>query len=239
MNPVWIIAKKELNSFFDSLIAYILLISFLGFSGYFTWMNSNADIFFVKQASLQVFFGVSYWTLFFFIPALTMRQLAEEKKSGTIELLLTKAVTDRQLVLGKFLACFLLVAIALAFTLPYYYTVASIGNIDHGATISGYFSLLLMSAAYISLGLLTSSITNNQIVAFLLALLIGIFFHFLFDMIGGGMRGFWGDLFSGLSLRQHFESMRRGVIDSKDLVYFFSLIALGLALSTRFIARRA
>ncbi len=238
MNPTWIIAKKELSSYFDSLIAYILLIAFLGFSGFFTWMSSNADVFFRKQADLQVFFNVAFWTLFFFIPALTMRQLAEEKKSGTIEMLLTKAVSDRQVVIGKFLACLLLVAIALLFTLPYYYTIAKIGDVDHGATISGYFALLLMSAAYISIGLFTSSITNNQIVAFLLALLIGIFFHFLFDVIAGNMTGTLGEFFDNLSMRNHFGSMQRGVIDSKDLIYFGSIILLGIVFSELAISKR-
>ncbi|MEM1324218.1 MAG: ABC transporter permease [Bacteroidota bacterium] len=238
MNPIWIIAKKELSSFFDSLIAYILLTIFLGFSGFFTWLNSNADIFFRKEADLQVFFSVAFWTLFIFVPALTMRQLAEEKKTGTIELLLTKAVSNRQVVMGKFLACLLLVVIALLFTLPYYYTVSQLGNIDHGATICGYFSLLLMSAAYIAIGLFTSSITNNQIVAFMLALVIGIFFHFLFDVIASTSQGFIGQLFDSLSLRQHFDSMRRGVIDSKDLIYFGSLILLGLTLSEVIISKR-
>lgn len=238
MNPVWIIAKKELSSFFDSLIAYILLIAFLGFSGFFTWMASNADIFFRKQADLQVFFSVAFWTLFIFVPALTMRQLAEEKRSGTIELLLTKAVSNRQVILGKFLACLMLVAIALIFTLPYYYTITKLGNVDHGATISGYFSLLLMSAAYIAIGLFASSITNNQIVAFMLALLIGIFFHFLFDIIASNMTGVMGEIFDTLSLSQHFQSMQRGVIDSKDLVYFGSIIFLGLSLSELFISKR-
>ncbi len=238
MNPIWIIAKKELSSFFDSLIAYILLIAFLGFSGFFTWMASNADIFFRKQADLQVFFSVAFWTLFIFVPALTMRQLAEEKKTGTIELLLTKAVSNRQVVLGKFFACLMLVGIALLFTLPYYYTVSKLGNIDHGATISGYFSLILMSAAYIAIGLFASSITNNQIVAFLLALLIGIFFHFLFDVMAGNASGMMGEILDSLSLRQHFESMQRGVIDSKDLIYFVSIILLGVSLSELMISKR-
>jgi len=238
MNPIWIIARRELGSFFDSLIAYILLIAFLGFSGYFTWMSSNADVFFRKQADLIVFFNIAYWTLFFFIPALTMRMLAEERKTGTIELLLTKAVTDRQVVLGKFFACLMLVGIALLFTLPYYLTIAQLGNIDHGATITGYLSLLLMSAAYISIGLFASSITNNQIVAFLLALLVGIFFHFLFDMFASNLTGNLGLLFDNLSLRQHFDSMMRGVLDTKDLVYFFSIIFLGLSLSEVMLARR-
>ena len=237
MNPVWTIAKRELNSYFDSLIAYIILIAFLGFSGFFTWLYGG-DVFFRKQADLNVFFGVARWTLFFFIPALTMRQLAEEQKVGTIELLLTKAVTDRQVILGKFLSCFLMVSIALAFTLPYYISIASMGNIDHGATLSGYLGLLLMSAAYISIGLFASSITNNQIVAFLLALFIGIFFQWIFGILSTGSTGFWAELFNTLSLANHFDSISRGVIDTKDLIYFATIIILGVLLSELSISKR-
>ena len=238
MSPSWIIAKRELNSFFDSLVAYILLIAFLGFSGFFTWLNSNADIFMRKQADLMVFFQVAFWTLFLFIPAITMKQLAEEKKTGTIEMLLTKEVTNRQVIIGKFLACFMMVLIALFFTLPYYVTVANIGNIDHGATICGYFGLVLMSAAYIAIGLFASSITNNQIVAFLLALFISIFFHMIFGFMASGASGFFGNLFDTLSLSRHFESISRGVLDTKDLIYFLSITALGLLLSEINISKR-
>ena len=237
MREIWILAKRELGSFFDSLVAYILLIAFLGFTGFFTWL-SVADIFFRKQADLQVFFNVALWTLFLFIPAITMKQLAEEKKSGTIELLLTKSVSDRQLVLGKFLACFLLVCVALALTLPYYITLANIGNIDHGATISGYLGLMLMSAAYIGIGLFASSLTSNQIVALLLALLIGIFFQFLFSAIGSGMTGWMGELFAGLSVTRHFESIARGVIDTKDVIFFVSIAVLGIFSAESMISKR-
>ncbi len=237
MNPIWIIAKRELGSFFDSLVAYIMLIAFLGFSGFFTWLFGS-DIFFVKEASLQVFFGVAFWTLFVFIPAITMRQLAEEKKTGTIEMLLTKSVNNRQLVLGKWLACFLLVAIALLFTLPYYFTVASLGEIDHGATISGYLALLLMSAMYVSIGIFASSLTNNQIVAFLLALLIGIFFHFLFGIMAGSTSGWLSEILDTLSLSNHFESISRGVLDSKDLIYFISITLFGILMAEYMIAKR-
>jgi ABC-2 type transport system permease protein len=120
MNTIWTITRRELSSFFDSLVAIIMIVLFLGFTGFFTWI-SGADIFMTGQASLRSFFGISYWTLFFFIPALTMRLLAEEKKTGTIEMLLTKPVTDRQVILGKYLASLILVAIALAFTLLTYY----------------------------------------------------------------------------------------------------------------------
>jgi len=227
MYTIWIITKRELGSFFDSLIAYILLILFLGISGFFTWLFGS-DIFLVGQASLRAFFSIAYWTLFFFIPALTMRLLAEEKRSGTIEILLTKSVSDRQVVLGKFLSTLILIAVALAFTLPYIITVASLGNMDTGGVICGYLGLLFMSGVYISIGLFTSSITQNQIVAFLLALFTGLFFHLLFDLLASSATGFIGQLFNTLSMRVHFESISRGIIDSSDLIYFFSLMAIGL-----------
>jgi len=237
MNKIWILAKRELSTFFDSLTAYIILVAFLGLSGLFTWIY-GADIFMRNQADLQVFFNIAYWTLFFFIPAITMRTLAEENKSGTIELLLTKAVTDWQVVAGKFLACLLLVIIALALTLPYYITVWKLGPVDHGAVWAGYLGLILMAATYSSIGIYTSSITNNQIVAFLLALLIGVFFHVIFEFLGSNFTGTIGGIFNYLSLGTHFESISRGVIDSKDLVYFFSLIFLGLVLAETSLSKR-
>ena len=230
-------ARRELRSFFNSLIAYILLVAFLGFSGFFTWI-SGADIFMVGQASLQSFFGIAYWTLFFFIPGLTMGQLAEENRSGTIELLLTKPISDWQVIIGKFLSTWILIAIALAFTIPYYITVSTLRPIDHGAVWAGYLALLLMSASYIAIGLFASSISNNQIVGFLLALLIGIFFHIIFNILSASFTGLLGNIMHYLSLSTHFESISRGVIDTKDLIYFFSLIALGLAAAEFVITRR-
>jgi ABC-2 type transport system permease protein len=237
MKKIWILTKKELASYFDSLIAYVMIILFLGLSGFFTWLFGNT-VFLIGQADLQVFFGISYWTLFFFIPAITMRSLAEETRAGTIELLSTKAVSDWQIILGKFLACFLLVAIALACTIPYYLTVASLGHIDHGATIGGYMGLLLFSAMYISIGIFSSSLTNNQIVSFLLALFVGIFFHILFDIISTNLTGLMGDVFNYLSTRTHFESVSRGVIDTRDIIYFFSVILIGLILSESQLSKR-
>jgi ABC-2 type transport system permease protein len=230
MNAIWIIAKRELGSFFDSLIAYIMLVLFLGFSGFFTWLL-GADIFLVGQASLESFFNVAYWTLFFFIPALTMRLLAEEKKTGTLELLLTKAVTDREVVLGKFLSAFLLVLIAFAFTSPYVITIAKLGNIDAGQVACGYLGLILMSSMYISIGLYTSSITGNQVVAFLASLFIGLFFHILFGVMAQQFSGWPGQVLEALSLTNHMESMSRGVLDTRDVVYFLSITFLGIFLA--------
>ena len=230
MKQIWIITKKELWSFFDSLMAYIMMVAFLGFSGFFTWLYGN-DVFFVKQASLQSFFGIAYWTLFFFIPALTMRQFAEENRSGTIELLLTRPIKDWQLVVGKFLATLLLIIIALALTAPYYITVSRLGSIDHGAVFSGYLGLILISAAYIGIGLFTSSFSNNQIVAYLLALLIGIFFQIIFGMLASSLSGIPGNVIGYLSLSDHFDSISRGVIDSRDLLFFLSITFFGLILT--------
>ena len=237
MKPIWIIAKRELQAFFDSLIAYILLVVFLGISGFFTWLYGS-DIFLIGQATLQPFFSIAYWTLFFFIPALTMRMIAEEKKSGTIELLLTKSVNDWQVILGKFLSCFILIAIALLLTLPYYISIASIGPIDHGAVWAGYLGMLLLSMTYISIGLFASSVTNNQVVAFLLSLFIGVFFLIIFNVLADSFTGWFGTFYSYLSLSTHYESISRGVIDTKDLFYFLSITVFGLVLAEISLSKR-
>jgi ABC-2 type transport system permease protein len=237
MRQIWVITKRELSTFFNSLMAYIMLIAFLGFSGFFTWISGN-DVFFMGQASMKPFFSVAYWTLFFFIPALTMRMLAEEKRSGTIEMLITKPVSDWQIIMGKFLSILILIGISLALTLPYYITIWNIGPIDHGAVWTGYLGLLLMSASYISIGLFTSSITNNQIVAFLLALLIGVFFHIIFDVLANSTDGLVAQLFNYLSLSSHYSSVTRGVVDSRDLIYFGSLIVMGLIATETALTKR-
>jgi len=237
MKNIWIIAKKELNSFFDSLMSYIILTVFLGISGFFTWLYGN-DIFFRGQASLQAFFNIAYWTLFFFIPAITMRMIAEEKKTGSIELLLTKAVNDWEVVIGKFLSGLLLILAALFFTLPYYITVSNIGPIDHGAAITGYIGMILFSMALLGIGIFASSITNNQIVAFLLALFIGVFFVIIFDILARNFGGNLGLFLSYLNLAYHYESISRGVIDSKNIIYLLSITFLGLFFSVISLSKR-
>jgi len=237
MKLVWIITKRELQSYFDSLIAYILLVLFLGFSGFFTWLFGN-DIFMIGQASLDVFFTWSFWTLFFFIPGLTMRSLAEESSSGTIEILSTKAVTQWQIILGKFIGIWLLVLIALLLTLPYYYTISQLGDMDHGAVLGGYFGLLLISGAYIGIGIFASSISKNQIVAFLLSLLIAIFFQLIFDLLSKNMTGPLSVLLNYMSLNYHFSSMSRGVIDLRDIVFFLSVAGTGLLLAKFMLSKK-
>jgi len=206
-------------------------------SGFFTWIYGS-DIFFIGQASLQSFFSVAYWSLFFFIPALTMKSIAEEKKSGTLEMMLSKPVSDFQLVMGKFAANFELIFIALLFTLPYYITVSFLGPVDHGAVICGYLGMLLMSAALIGIGIFASSLTNNQIVAFLISLFIGLFFIIIFDVLAGDSAGWMAELFSYLSISTHYESMARGVIDSRDIIYFLSLAGLSIFSATMVLSKR-
>lgn len=228
MSRTWTIARRELVSFFDALIAYLLLIVFLGVSGFFTWWYGS-DVFIRGQADLNTFTDIAYWTLFLFIPAITMRTLAEERRSGTLDLLLTKAVTERHIVLGKFIACMLLIVVALACTLPWYFMLTRLGQVDHGAIISGYVALLMLSAAYTGIGILASSLTNNQVAAFLFALLLSLCFHVLFQVMAANFTGTAGRVLDALSTTSHFDPMARGVLDSRDLLYFLSIAFLGLS----------
>lgn len=238
MSPVWVLTKRELSSYFNSLTGYIILAIFLILAGLFTWLVGS-DVFFRQQADLAVFFFWAQWILLLVIPAITMRQIAEEKRTGTIELLLTKNLSSRQLVAGKFLASFLMVCITLAFTLPYYYTITQLGNADHGALLGGYFGLLLLSAAYTAIGIFASSITNNQIIAFLLTLFICVVFQLLLGFLAQfAGSGFMGDLLSTLSMSEHYESISRGVLDTKDLIYFGSVILLFLFMAELVISKR-
>ena len=229
MHKILILTRKELWGFFDSLTAYVMLVVFLGLSGFFTWMYGST-VFFINQASLSVFFSVSFWSIFFFVPAITMRSFAEEQRTGTLELLLTKAISNWEIVLGKFFSCWLLILMALLCTLPYYFTIAALGNVDHGAIWGGYVGLALLAASYISLGIFSSSLTNNQIFSFLLALFIGVMFHVLFDIIGSTNSAL-SSVFLFLSTREHFSSISRGVFDSRDLLYFLSLTVFWLFLA--------
>jgi len=238
MKAVWILAKKEVRSFFDSLIAYVLLVAFLGVTGLFTWLIVT-DIFLGKEATLSKFFEWANWALLVFIPAITMKMLAEENKSGTIELLLTKPITNWQVLWGKFLACFMLILFALICTIPYYITVACIGQkIDHGVVISGYFGTLIVSAAYIAMGILASSFTNNQVIAFLIALVLGLFFKLIMPMLASMLTGSTGLAFDYLSFDSHYGSIKRGVIDSRDIVYFGSIVLVSMVLSELSLAKR-
>lgn len=236
MRAASLIARKELASFFDSPMAYLVIVAFLGTTGFFTWWFGT-DIFMRGIADLSTFFNVANWSLFVLIPAITMRTIAEERKTGTLDLLLTRAVSPQQVVNGKFLACLALIFLTLLCTLPYYITVAMLGPVDHGPVLCGYAGLLLMGAGYLALGIFASSLTSNQITAFVLALLLMAFFHFGASVVAANTTGATGQLFRYLSTGPHFESLGRGVLDSRDVVYFLSLCASGLLLAGRQLAQ--
>lgn len=237
MHNTWTICRREVNSFFDSLMAYIIIVAFLGLSGVFTWLFGS-DIFFTGQASLAPFFSVSYWLLFFFIPAITMRTLAEERRSGTLELLATKPVTDLEIIAGKWLASWFLVLLSMVPTLIYLVTLTFLGRVDNGAVFGGYLSLILISGVYISIGILASSLTQNQIVAFILGLFIAFFFQLLFQVMVPITPSWISGILDYLSFASHFQSMSKGVISLNDLVYMLSMITLGIILATASLKRR-
>ena len=238
MKNIWIIAKREFRSFFDSLVGYILLVAFLGLTGFFVWGLPSSNVFANQQANLGLFFAVAYWSFFLFIPALTMRMVAEEKKTGTLETLLTRAVSDWQVVAGKYLGCMLLIIMTLAFTLPFYFAVAWLGPVDHGAVWCGYLGLILLGSAYVAIGIFISSLTDNQIVAFLLALGVILIFHWILSLVSGNTLGGMGQTLNTLSASTHYDSLTRGVIDTRDVLYFIIITLLGLILAESRLAKR-
>lgn len=236
MDKVWIMAKKELNTFFNSLLAYILLTLFLGLTGLFTWVLIW-DIFSTGQASLKPFFWVCFVSFSIFIPVITMGMFSEEKRSGTIELLLTKSVSDWQVIFGKLLAVFILVLVALLITSPYYISVTFLGDkIDHGQILSGYLAVFLLSLSSISVGLWASSISNNQIISLLISLGVATVLHFFCWLLSFGP--FVPGVFDYIAGESHFASMTNGVVAAKDIVYFLSIFLAGLFLTEAVLSKR-
>ena len=220
------IFKKELRSYFNSAIAYVLIVVFLALVGWF-YVN---NIFLINEASLRAMFSVVSVIFLFIIPAVTMRLLSEERKSGTIELLTTKPIHDHEIILGKFLAAWALIGIALIPTLFYYITVASLGDVDHGAVFGGYIGLMLVAAVYIAVGLFASSLTENQVVAFILGFAF-IVVLFLFDKVLIYLPDWTTSTVEFLGVDYHFDSIARGVIDTRDIIYFLSALGFSLYLS--------
>jgi ABC-2 type transport system permease protein len=194
-------------------------------------------MFLVNVASLRMMFEWIPLVFLFVVPAVTMRLLAEEKKSGTIELLTTKPLRDWEIVAGKFLAAWALIALTILPTLIYYITVAFLGDIDNGPVIGGYLGLLLMSGVYVAIGLLASSLTENQIVAFIVGLLL-MFVFFMMDKVLIFVPDFMTSVVEYLGIDFHFSNIARGVIDSRDIVYFCSLLGFTLYLSVISLERR-
>jgi ABC-2 type transport system permease protein len=233
MHQILVLARKEFRSYFDSPVAYIVITLFLLIAG---WQFSTS-LFLSNTADLRTLFSIMRFILLFFVPALSMRLISEEKRLGTIELLMTLPIKDWQLVLGKFIAAYLLVIITILLTLIHYITISILGGPDFGASIAGYLGLILVVGVYLSIGIFTSSLTQNQIVAFIVAFVI-MFVFFMMDKIIFFFPGFLASLLEYLSIDYHFNSISRGVIDSRDLIYYLSMIFLFLFLSVQTLESR-
>jgi len=230
------ILKKEINTFFASPIGYLVIAVFLLLNGLFLWLfKGEFNILDNGFADLSSFFLLAPWILVFLVPAVTMRSFADERKQGTLELLLTKPLSLLQIVLGKYLGALLLIVIAIIPTLLYAYTISKLGmpegNLDLGSVMGSYFGLLFLIAAYTAIGVFASSLTDNQLVAFILAVFICFFFYFGFE--GLSNYNFFGDRFyiGTLGMSHHFESMSRGVLDTRDIIYFLSISAVFIVLT--------
>jgi ABC-2 type transport system permease protein len=235
MGTTLAVARREFRSFFNSPVAYIVIGVFLVVAG---WLYFST-VFVAGQASLRAFFSIAPVLFVVFAPAVTMRLVAEERKSGTLELLLAMPLRDWEVVAGKFLAALGMVAVGLACTLPYPLTIASFtaegARFDWGPVVMGYLGLLLMASSFLALGLWASALSRNQIVGFIVGLLLCFGFYFV-DKFAFLMPQSVGAVLEYLSVDHHFGNIARGVIDTRDLLYYLSLTAAGLLLTTRQLA---
>ncbi len=235
LQTFWALFKKELWSYFNSPIAYIFIGIFLVVGNwlFFQWF------FIIGQASLRDYFIRLPLIFLFLAPALTMRLWAEEKRTGTIEFLLTLPVTDWQVVLAKFFGAVVFMVVSLLLTLTLPFTVAQLGNLDWGTVIGGYLGALLLGASYLALGIFISSLTKNQIVAFLVSMAICFLLFLVGENFVLAQTPAWlAPIFRFVGLGSHFSNIAKGVIDSRDLVYYFSFISLFLWLNARAIEAR-
>ncbi|WP_353778359.1 gliding motility-associated ABC transporter permease subunit GldF [Winogradskyella sp. 3972H.M.0a.05] len=230
------ILKKEINTFFASPIGYLVIAVFLVLNGLFLWVfKGNFNILDNGFADLSAFFLLAPWILIFLVPAVTMRSFSDEKKQGTLELLLTQPVSHLQIVLGKYFGALVLVLLALIPTLLYVYSIWQlgnpVGNLDVGSTIGSYLGLLFLITAYTAIGIFASTLSENQIVAFIIAVFICFFFYFGFEGIAN--YNLFGDTLylEQLGMDAHYNSMSRGVLDTRDVIYFLSISAFFIILT--------
>jgi len=233
MQLVWSIFKRELRAYFDSPVAYIVIVGFLLLTGWFF----SSNFFVAGQADLRSVFGVIPFLFILFAPAITMRLIAEERKTGTMELLVTMPIQDLAIIGGKYLAAVALLAAMLLPTLLYPVTVSFFGDMDAGPLIGGYVGLVLMGAAYLAIGTFGSSLTDSQVVAYILSLLV-VFIFFLLDKVLFLLPNWLVTPVEYMAIEYHFQNISRGVIDSRDLIYYLTLTGLALFLAARTLAAR-
>jgi len=236
--------KKEINGFFSSITGYIVIIVFLVVNSLFLWVFPGSNnILDGGYATLDPLFTIAPWIFLFLVPAVTMRMFADEKRLGTIELLLTRPLSDFQIIFAKYLAALVLVLFSLLPTLIYFYSVYHlgnpVGNIDTGGTWGSYIGLFFLAAIYVSIGVLSSSFTDNQIVAFIIGMLLSFVAYIGFDFMSGLPVFYSIEAFIiNLGINEHYKSMSRGVIDSRDVIYFVSVIAFFLLVTKTILQSR-
>ncbi|MES2781017.1 MAG: gliding motility-associated ABC transporter permease subunit GldF [Bacteroidota bacterium] len=223
------ILKKEIRSFLSSLIAYVVMIVFLVAIGLFMWVLPEYNVFDMGYANMDTLFSMAPMVFIFLISSITMRSFSEEKKSGTIEIITTKPLSDMQIILGKYFAGVVLVIFSILPTLIYFYTIyqlgATKGNMDIGATWGSYLGLLLLASCFVAIGIFSSAITDNQIVSFIVSMFLCYSFYSIFDLLANfNLLGSYDSVVAALGINAHYLSISRGVIDSRDLVYFLSFI---------------
>lgn len=238
------VLTKEFNSFLNSLIAYVVIGVFLTGMGLLMWVFPETSILDYGYADMETLFSLGPYVFIFLIPAITMRSFAEERKSGTMELLLTKPLTDWDIVLGKFFACFLLVLFALLPTVIYYFSVSALGNpagnIDTPGVIGSYIGLALLAGVFCSVGIVASSITSNQIVSFILAAFLCFIVFSGFESIS--TLNVWSEnalLIKQFGILYHYDALSKGLIDSRDVIYFISVGGLMLLISKIILSARS
>jgi ABC-2 type transport system permease protein len=237
MRNVLTIAGKEFRSYFNSTIAYIFMVVFLVLNALLFFELQK--FFVVGQATLRDFFGLVPIVFLFFVPAISMRLWAEERKLGTLETLMTLPLRDAEVVLGKYLASLFFLLITLALTFPLPAIVASLGHADAGAMFCGYLGLILVGGVYLALGLWISSLTENQIVAFIVAAVACLILFILgVDVLLTAVPGWLVPFLKGIALGGRFSSIERGVIDLRDVLYYLSLIGFFLFLNVRSVESR-
>jgi ABC-2 type transport system permease protein len=234
---MWAIFKKEFFSFFSSILGVLVVLVFLVINGLLLWVfNTPYNIYNSAYADLTLFFELAPWVFMFLIPGICMKSFSEEQRKGTLELLFTKPISLNQLILGKFLGAFVLCLIAILPTIIYAFSIQSLASvtatIDYGAIAASYFGLVFLVAVYTAIGLFSSTLSDNQLVAFIIAVVICLLIYYGFyalnasEVLGDGIL-----ILEYLSLNYHYKSIMRGVLDTRDLVYFVSVLVLFVALT--------
>lgn len=241
---MWALYRKEVSSFLSSIIGYVVIGIFLSITSVFLWIaDFGTNILTGGYANLDGLFAMAPWVLLILIPAITMKSFAEEKNTGTFELLFTKPISDLSIIIAKFLACYTLFVLAIIPTLIYYISVYHLGipegNIDSGSTWGSYIGLLFLGGGFIAVGVFASAVSSNQIISLILSIALCLIFYIGFDAIGE--QGFFGEasLFvQNLGIAQHYNSISKGRVDTRDIVYFLSLIAFFVLLTRTVINSR-